>query len=289
MSQGPINKTMDRDDLDRPECRRIAEEVWDLMRWMQGRGLQYSTWIGTLGPDPLLDEIQRINRGPHYEPFEGAFGDERWPWFRLWEAAWLTTHAALEPGMRVLDIGGCCSLFSSYLASKGMDVTSIDINPALAAAANEVAERAGWKLKAVQMDMGSMDFPQGSFDRIFSVCVYEHIPEETRIGTNRSIRGLLRPGGRFCISFDYRNPEPGMNIDSPEEVRRQFIEPLGLEVLGNQEFYDNGKRYLFHPWFADRWTRFKRVARRRLPLSCLWSDRRAYYTFAALFCERDAP
>jgi 2-polyprenyl-3-methyl-5-hydroxy-6-metoxy-1,4-benzoquinol methylase len=286
MQPEPLNKTMDREDLKVPQCRPIVEELWDLMRWMHARDLRYSSWIGTLEPDPLRDRIERINRGPDYEPLEGAYDDEHWPWFRLWEASWLSTGAALEPGMRALDLGGSGSLFSSYLASRGLEVTTIDINPRLVSEANRVAEETGWTLKAIEMDMSEMEFEPESFDRVFSVCVYEHLPRELRIKTNRRVRHILRPGGLFCISFDYQNPEPSMSIRTPEDVQEQFVEPLGLPVMGNQRLFDNGKRYLFHPWFADPWTRFKRVAKRRLPLSCLWSNRMAYYTFAALFCRK---
>lgn len=286
MADYPLNKTMDRDDLSLPECRKIVVELFELMRWMQENDLPYSAWIGTLGPDPVLDRIQRINRGPDYEPLENAFDDERVPWFLLWEISWLASHAGLEPGMKVLDMGGSGSLFSCYLAWKGIDVTSIDIDAGLVAVANGVAVCANWPLRALEMDMTAMTFEPASFDRIFSVCVYEHLPRELRVKANWDILRLLRPGGRFCITFDYQNPEKVMAISSPQDVREQFLGPLGLTVLGNQAFVDNGKRYLLHPWFADAWTRFKRVARRRIPLRALWNTSMGSYTFASLFLEK---
>ena len=239
-----------------------------------------------MGPDPVLEAIQRVNRGPDYQPLDYGFDDVHIPWFLLWEISWICAHSDLKPGMKVLDLGGSASLFSYYLASKAMDVITIDINPVLVAAAKEVADKTGWPLQAKQMDMTAIDFPTGSFDRVFSICVYEHLPRSARIITNRAIRRILRVGGRFCITFDYQNPEPQMSISSPEDVHKQFVDPLGMKVLGNPVLHDNGKRYLVHPWFASRYKRLKKVLRAQLPLRSLWSTKPAHYSFASLFCER---
>ncbi len=281
-----LNKTMDRKDLDTPAVWRVVEELFSLMRWMRQQGLAYSSWIGSTGPDPFLDRQQRLNRGPSYTPLPGSVDDERIPWFLLWEIGWLMAHTDLRPGDTVLDLGGSGSLFSSYLAWKGCRVVCVDINPSLVALANETASRAGWELEAVQMDMARLSFPAATFDHVFSVCVYEHLPEQDRIAANRRIRSVLKKGGGFSITFDYANPDRRMRIGSPEEVERQFIRPLGMEVVGNPCLHDNGKRYLFHPWFADPLTLVRKVARGRLPLKALWDRKIAWYTFASLFCRR---
>ncbi len=281
-----LNKTMDREDLAQAPVRRVVEELYALMRWMRQQDLAYSSWIGSTGPDPFLDRQQRLNRGPSYVPLPDGVDDERIPWFLLWEIGWLVAHTEIRPGDKVLDLGGSGSLFSSYLASKGCRVVSVDINPSLVTLANETAARAGWALEAVQMDMTELSFPANTFDRVFSVCVYEHLPEQARIAANRRIRSVLKKGGWFCITFDYANPDRTMHIGSPEDVERQFILPLQMQVLGNPRLHDNGKRYLFHPWFANPLTRIRKVARRRLPIRALWDRKMAFYTFASLFCRR---
>lgn len=283
-----INKTMDRDDLSQHACREVVAELYELMRWMRSKNLPYSNWYGTFELQPYHREIEQLNRSYNYEPLVGSFDDQNIPWFLLWEISWLFVHANAKAGMRALDLGGSGSIFSYYLAWKGLDVTTIDINPDLVSMATNVAERASWNLHAYHLDMTRMEFDPASFDLIFSVCVYEHLPKEARTATNAKIHNLLRPGGKFCITFDYQNPDRDMRISSPEDVENQFVHPLALEVLGNKVLFDNGKRYLFHPWFASRRKRFRMVRKGRLSVSSLWSTAPAYYTFASLFCQRQS-
>lgn len=277
---------MDRDDLSQHACREVVGELHELMRWMRSKKLPYSNWYGASELQPFEKETERLNRGRNYQPFPGGFDDQNIPWFLLWEISWLFVHANAKAGMRALDLGGSGSIFSYYLAWKGLDVTTIDIKPDLVSMATNVAERTSWNLRAYHLDMTQMEFAPASFDLIFSVCVYEHLPKDARIVTDRKIRNLLRPGGKFCITFDYQNPDREMRISSPEDVENQFVRPLDLGVVGNKVLFDNGKRYLFHPWFASRRKRFKMVRKGRLSVSSLWSARPACYTFASLFCQR---
>ena len=39
----------------------------------------------------------------------------------------MTMNAEFSKGQKVLDLGGSSSLFSYYLASKGLDVTTVDL------------------------------------------------------------------------------------------------------------------------------------------------------------------
>src|SRR5204863_372039 len=76
-------------------------------------------------------EYELANRGLDYEPLAGAADDARFPWFLYWEIAWLVLHNDYRPGQRLLDLGGCSSLFSCYMASKGLDVVAVDLKEEL--------------------------------------------------------------------------------------------------------------------------------------------------------------
>jgi ubiquinone/menaquinone biosynthesis C-methylase UbiE len=160
--------------------------------------------------------------------------------------------------MRVLDAGGTGSLFSNYLASLGVEVHSIDLNPALVEAGRRTAKAMGWKLHSYAMDIAALDFPDGYFDHAYSICVFEHLEAELRQRALKEIARVLKPGGVLSLTFDYGAPEvflassgqsrdPEHLIRTPEDVQRHFFACEAFEPLGRSVFHDNGKRYLALP------------------------------------------
>lgn len=286
----PINKTMERADLDSPRAREVIEELNALIVDLRARDLKISSWYGRfdLSGDPRSNEV--INRGYGYRGIDGAADDRNFPWFLYWEIVWVLIHADIQPNQRLLDLGGTSSLFSFYLASKGVDVVTVDLNPALKANADHVAKTMGWKLENHTMDMRELQMP-GEFDHITSICVFEHIPMFDRVEINTRIRDLLRPEGRFSITFDYRNPSRFARIDSPADIEAQFVKPSQLALRGHSDFA-NGSDYLLHPFYSDKrlWRyKLRSVARRHFPP---WELARVKhtndYTFGALFMEKPA-
>jgi len=289
MADEPINKTMDREDLARPDCAAVIEQLADLRRRLAAAGVAHSSWYGQLaGPSGLWE---RVNRGPGYRPWPGWDGDDRVPWFLLWEIAWLAVHTPLQPGQRVLDLGGAGSLFSCYLADRGCEVTSVDLDERLTAHADRLAAAMGWTMRGLTGDMAELDLPDVSFDHVFSVCVLEHLPVPRRRRAAGQWRRLLSPGGTVGLTFDYQCPDAGARIDRPADLQHQIIEPSGLAVRGNAEFLDDGTRYLESPHYAgfgraarlaamaSAWMR-GRIRRSRLLL------RHRHYTFGALFLQK---
>jgi len=239
---------MDRADLDAPEARAISTELDALVQSLEERGLRPSNWYG--GREGYGDPgWERANRGLEYEPLAGAADDQRYPWFLYWEIAWLDMHNDFRAGQRLLDLGGSSSLFSCYMAARGLDVVTVDLNEELVAYGDSLAAETGWSLRNLRMDMRDLDEAElgGRFDHITSVCVFEHIPLAGRIEIGPRIRDLLAEGGSFSITFDYLNPAPLAQIGSAADVQEQFVAPSGLRVRGNREFHDNGLRYLRHP------------------------------------------
>ena len=101
-------------------------------------------------------------------------------------------------------------MFSYYLASKGLEVTTVELKRSLVKNANSVAQEMGWNLKNYVMDMRDLTFTS-QFDHITSICVFEHIPMYDRVEINKIVRDLLVQGGRFSITFDYEK--------SPRDLR----------------------------------------------------------------------
>jgi len=283
-----INKTMDRADLDRADCRLVLAELFGLMRRMKAAGAGYSSWYGAVGGWPST--WQHVNRGEGYEPFPGNPDELAVPWFLLWEIAWTVVNTPLRAGSRVLDMGGAGSLFSCYLASRGHEVVAIDLDQGLCDAANATGERMKWRLSGQRMDMQELVFPDAYFEHVFSICVFEHLPVSGRMACNRHVSRVLKPGGTVAFTFDYANPQSFGRLDTPDDVESQFVLPSGLSVRGNRRFADTEKRYLAPPQLFgfNRLTRLAARLHARLRRTVRLGGGLAgdgSYTIGALFME----
>ena len=284
-----INKTMDLEDLKSGRALQLIDELNDLINKLRSENLKISSWYGSfnLSGDPLSNE--RINRGYGYQSIGGAADDKNFPWFLYWEIVWVVLNNDFKQGQEVLDLGGSSSLFSYYLASKGIKVTAIDLQKELVDNANHVAKQMNWNLENRVMDMRALDF-NSTFHHITSICVFEHIPMYDRVIINEKIRNLLTKDGKFSITFDYRNPSKFAQINSPRDVYEQFVRPSGLKIRGNKEFADNGKNYLLHPFYSKKrlWN-YKRISIQKghfKPWDFFKTKSTNDYTFGALFLER---
>jgi SAM-dependent methyltransferase len=137
--------------------------------------------------------------------------------------------------------------------------------------------------------MNNLDFDL-QFDHITSICVYEHIPVYDRVEINKSIKKLLMPGGRFSITFDFRNPSRLAMINTPGDVYEQFVRPSGLYLRENQNFVDTGICYLLHPVFHPNTSsifKLKSVLHGNfMPWEIFKLKSSNDYTFGALFQEK---
>lgn len=284
-----INKTMDLDDLNRQDALPIIAELNSLVRRLAACDLRISSWMGRfdLAGDP--NSYERINRGYGYRSIQGAADDINFPWFKYWEIVWLVVNNCFRPNEKVLDLGGSSSLFSYYLASKGVDVTTIDIQEESVKNANLVAQQMGWSLRNQVMDMRKLTFPS-RFDHVTSVDVLHTLPVSDRIAVARTIKDFLVDHGRLSITFDYRNPSKFRRLNSPKDLYEQFVEPSGLKLRGNPDFLDNGKSYLLHPFYYRKTLWRYKVYCTALGLfnaSDFFARKESNdYTFGALFLER---
>jgi ubiquinone/menaquinone biosynthesis C-methylase UbiE len=120
----------------------------------------------------------------------------------------LVAQADLEPLYRVLDIGcgtGGLAVLIKQLYP-GVEVVGLDPDDKALARAKRKAQRAG---VAIQFDCGfadALDYPAGSFDRVFSSFMFHHLDREEKEKTLREIRRLLKDRG--CLHLlDFGGPE----------------------------------------------------------------------------------
>lgn len=115
----------------------------------------------------------------------------------------------IEPGMRVLDIGSGWGQLAIYLAQAcGAQVTGLNVSPDQMAAAQLRAQEAGVgdKVRFINKDYRELE---GSFDRIVSVGMMEHVGVAHYLDYFERIRGLLTPDGIALVHCIGRVGPPG--------------------------------------------------------------------------------
>jgi SAM-dependent methyltransferase len=170
---------------------------------------------------------------------------------RRWEYGHLLEHAAPSPGMRVIDIGCDKTYFPVALRECGAEVFAVDMN---------LDEQTEYWFRdrgahCLRYDALRLPYPDNYFDRVFSVCVGEHIgdtsmrgwawssyPEKLMVSLDIYLKEcirLLKPGGIMAHTFDYYFPEAGsqiagLNADMARTVQGKVYaaSPLGSSDFG---------------------------------------------------------
>lgn len=240
-----INKSMDLKDLESAEAKQIIEELKDLIEKYEEKGCQISSWYGECKPTPLSRKLSICNRGYDYKPILGQELDFKFPNFLLWEIYWVYSNLNIKKGDRVLDIGGSCSLFSFYLASKGAKVVAIDLNPKIVREANKIAKIMGIDYTAVCSDAEEYLLNSNEkFDFITSICVFEHIEVNKRKRIIKNLHNCIKKDGLIAFTFDYKNPSKFVNINNVDDIKDQFLCNSNICMAENQDFFDNNINYL---------------------------------------------
>jgi ubiquinone/menaquinone biosynthesis C-methylase UbiE len=111
------------------------------------------------------------------------------------------TRAARQAA--VLDVGcgtGNCHEALSATVGRlcGIDVSVSSI---------EVARARNPQVEYAHYDGASIPYPEGSFDIVFAICVFHHIPLEQRDVLVADIRRSLKPGG-YVVVFEHNPNNP---------------------------------------------------------------------------------
>lgn len=137
--------------------------------------------------------------------------------------AHIAAKLAIEPGMRVLDIGCGWGGMALYLHRKtGADVTGITLSEEQLKVARRRADEAGVADK-VRFELIDYRHVEGAFDRIVSVGMFEHVGPPFYRTFFRKCRELLTPEGVMLVHTIGRLGGPGVT----DRFTTKYIFPGG--------------------------------------------------------------
>ncbi|MFH0826961.1 MAG: class I SAM-dependent methyltransferase [Candidatus Omnitrophota bacterium] len=194
---------------------------------LNAKHLRYCSPAGTFNPNTYTESAEKI---------------------KTWENAWAICHSSIRPKDMVLDLGGASTLLSFYLASIKCRVRIIDNdwgNCGSIYNTHYVAKIMNWDIRAHDRDLSQvLPFKGNFFDRVFSICVLEHLSCEVRRFMMREVGRVLKEGGIAALTFDYGSDRNGLLSDKGlrfafrDKIERDVIQPSGLKVLGNLDWVD---------------------------------------------------
>jgi ubiquinone/menaquinone biosynthesis C-methylase UbiE len=137
---------------------------------------------------PMVQLYTRASPQTIHEFWQRCYFEDLWA--RMGSAA---------PRAQYLELGAGRGTTSMYLASRGCDVTMVDLSSAGFKVAQANFAREGLRLPTlVQADARQTDLPPASFDCIFNIGLLEHFADPRPV-LAESVR-LLRPGGlQFAV------------------------------------------------------------------------------------------
>jgi SAM-dependent methyltransferase len=217
------------DDLSSPRIKSVADKIESVKDMLRSKNLQYTSSAGMFIPRTYTQASEKR---------------------KLWENSWIAAHSGVRPGDRVLDIGGASTAFIFYLASLGCCVKVIDNDWSCCGMlynTKYVARKMGWDIQAFDRDITKpIPFADNSFDRVFSICVLEHLPSSVRHRMMREVARVLKPGGiaGFTIDYDQERDvlvsDKGLRFGYRQKLFEEIINPSGLSLYGNDDLLDMG-------------------------------------------------
>lgn len=145
----------------------------------------------TLGTKEFFDDIDDYFYEAH------SFGHDTKPIFSK-----LIDYSELK-GRKVLEIGCGMGTMLEQFASHGADVAGIDLTPTAVEMTKKRFELRGLMGTIQEGDAENLEFPDASFDFVFSWGVIHHTPDTQK--AVEEIYRVLRPGGKASVMIYHKN------------------------------------------------------------------------------------
>ncbi len=145
-----------------------------------------------------------------YERYRGPFAIQPNNTSREFEYPWAFYAMPLKRGQRVLEIGGGLSGFQFVLAQEGCSVVNVDPGmeakgkgwPCDVESMNKLNNLFGTSVDLRNTVLTEANLKPESFDRVFSISVLEHLPDEEIEEAIQCAFNCLVPGGYLILTVD---------------------------------------------------------------------------------------
>ncbi len=181
--------------------------------------------------------------------------------YKHWDNPWALSNANLSKGMKVLDSGSGRGVFQFYLASKGIEVHANDISDLRSGSVkkfNNIFSKIGLKFdlnpykvhkklnKKYGVDVNfehcgteKLPYPDDYFDRVFSISVIEHMPNEVIEKSIQEMERVLKPNGLFLLTFDYHPEHSSEETGFTEKTfYDKVVNKCSLKIVNNRPNFD---------------------------------------------------
>ena len=137
----------------------------------------------------------------------------------------------LKPGLKALLPGDGEGRNGVWLASLGLEVTSVDYSEVGIAKINRLADERQLTINTRCADLTSMDWPVDEFDLL--VAIFIHFPSNIRNHMHHKFIGALKPGGQLIFeAYDKQQLDYGTGGPPVEDM-------LYTEEQLNEDFKDH--------------------------------------------------
>ncbi|MEO7993141.1 MAG: class I SAM-dependent methyltransferase [bacterium] len=175
-----------------------------------------------------------------------------------------------KPGQKVLEAGGLLSPIGLYLASKGCEVTLVDLDPQVMKQ-EQFARDAGLgaliskkKFMVRKADARTLDYPDGHFDIVLALSCVDYTRDDADKELMTELARVLAPGGTLAVSVHvgpkYRQTQEGkypLRFYDDTHLESRIIAPSSLALLRKFYFGDDtaglGALWYRLPDFIRQW------------------------------------